>query len=585
MLRAVAAVLCAVECLGGYGRSTLGSSPRKPNLVVIIADDQGYGDLGIHGNTKIRTPHLDRLARQGVRLSQFYVSPVCSPTRASLLTGRYNYRTGVVDTFLGRSIMDPAELTLAERLASAGYRTGIFGKWHLGDNLPARPIDQGFRQALVHKGGGIGQPSDLPGGSHYMDPVLLHDGKPRRYQGYCTDVFTTAAIEFMNVASDRPFLLYLAFNCPHDPLEAPEPELGTYRAMKLGADQFPSTGFPLPRPLDEDRIARVYAMVSRIDTNVGRLLAALDARGLADSTIVVFLTDNGPAFARYNSGMRGLKGTTYEGGIRVPCFVRWPGRFPAGLVVDRVAAHIDLAPTLLAACEVAVEREPEIDGRSLLPLLRGEPAASWPDRTIYFQWHRGDEPEFGRSFAARSQRFKLLRRDDQPARPRPPLELYDIEHDPYEQHDLAAVHPEIVSRMYAAYLDWFRDVCGTRGFEPVRIQIGDPREIPTVLTRQDWRSPGTGLSALGGAWQLDVARNGRYEVRVHVEPSRVPRTAHLRFQTVVIERPLSAGTDALTFPPVSLTRGPAALHVWLEGPGPDQLAGVLDASVARLGAD
>ena len=218
---------------------------------------------------------------------------------------------------------------------------------------------------------------------------------------------------FSNAAADQPFFLYLAFNCPHDPLEAPEAELSSYRKEKLGPDQFPGTGYPLPRKLDEEKIARVYAMVSNIDTNIGRLLKAVADRGIAESTIVVFLTDNGPAFPRYNAGLRGLKGTTYEGGIHVPCYVRWPGRFPAGLVVDQIAAHIDITPTLLDACEVPAGTEPKLDGRSLLPLLRGEPAAAWPERTLYFQWHRGDAPEFGRSFAARTKRFKLLRPEQQ----------------------------------------------------------------------------------------------------------------------------------------------------------------------------
>src|SRR5947209_5277848 len=285
---------------------------RRPNVVLIMTDDQGYGDLGLHGNDKIKTPNLDALGRESVRLTRFYVSPVCAPTRASLLTGRYNYRTGVVDTYRGRAMMHPDEVTLAERLVKAGYRTGIFGKWHLGDNAPLRPIDQGFQEALVLKGGGIGQPSDLPGGSHYHDPVLLHNASPRRYEGYCSDVFTTAALDFLTDSAGSPFFLYLAFNCPHDPLEPPEAEYDAYRKEHLGANQFPAVGNPLPRSLDEDRTARVYAMVANIDTNVGRLLSAIEAKGLADSTIVVFLTDNGPAFPRYNAGLRDVKGSVYE---------------------------------------------------------------------------------------------------------------------------------------------------------------------------------------------------------------------------------------------------------------------------------
>jgi arylsulfatase A-like enzyme len=560
-------VALAVAVLAAPASPAAVAAPmRPPNVIVVITDDQGYGDLGIHGNPVLRTPNLDRFARESVRLKNFYVSPVCSPTRASLLTGRYNYRTGIVDTYLGRSLMDPGEITLAERLARSGYRTGIFGKWHLGDNLPLRPIDRGFQHALVLKGGGIGQPSDLPGGSHYLDPVLLQNGQPRKYSGYCSDVFTTAAIEFLTGAADQPFFLYLAFNCPHDPLEAPEAELGRYLKEKLGPDRFPQAGAPLPPKLDEEKIARVYAMVSNIDANVGRLLQAVADRGLADSTIVVFLTDNGPAFARFNAGLRGLKGSTYEGGIHVPCYIRWPGKFPAGHEVNQIAAHIDLAPTMLEACGVDVGTGPKLDGRSLLPLLRGEKVA-WPDRTLCFQWHRGDVPEFGRSFAARRGRFKLLR-PERPTIPPPPLELYDLEQDLFEQHDLAAASTEIVSRMYHDYLDWFRDVCGARGFGPIRILIGDQRENPVVLTRQDWHLLDEYNPALGGFWELNVARAGRFEIGLHLRPSDSAGRSHIRIQEQELSQPVAAGAEHVVIRGVGLNQGPARLHAWLEAVQP-----------------
>ena len=406
--------LLVLSGLAAFQTVRADSAPGRPNVILIMTDDQSYGDLGIHGNPLIRTPNLDRLAKESVRLRQFYVCPVCSPTRSSLLTGRYNYRTGVVDTYQGRSIMSPDEQTLAERLATAGYRTGIFGKWHLGDNAPMRPVDQGFQRSLVHKGGGIGQPSDLPGGRHYHDPVLLDDGKVQKFDGYCSDIFTNGAIDFVKQRGDHPFFLYLAYNCPHQPLEAPEPELSSYRKVKLGVDQAPDAGYPLPRKLNEDNIARLYAMVTNIDTNLGKLLATLDDEGIRNDTIVVFLTDNGPAFPRYNGGLRGLKGQVYEGGIRVPCYVRWPGRLPEGHEVGQVAAHIDMVPTLLEACQVSTGNGPPIDGRSLLPLLRNDPNPAWPDRTICLQWHRGNVPQEGRAFMIRSQRYKVLRAD--PAR-------------------------------------------------------------------------------------------------------------------------------------------------------------------------
>ncbi len=520
----------------------------RPNVLLIMTDDQGYGDLGLHGNPTIRTPNLDRLARQSARLASFYVSPVCSPTRASLLTGRYNYRTGVVDTYLGRSLMRADEVTLAEMLAAAGYRTGIFGKWHLGDNTPLRAIDQGFQEALVIKGGGIGQPSDPSGGSSYFNPVLQHNGQPSKYSGYCSDLFATAAIDFMTAARDRPFFAYVAFNCPHSPYEAPEAELASYRAMSL-----------------PDNLARVYAMVTNIDTNVGRMLAALEAQGLDRTTLVLFLTDNGPPDARYNAGLRGLKGTVYEGGIHVPCFIRWPGQWPAGKLVDSIAAHIDLAPTILEACAVSSPPGVRLDGKSLLPLLRGGPEVAWPERTLFFQWHRGDRPHADRAFAARSRTYKLLRPEPKSgSREAPALELYDLAADPYEQHDLAGKLPAIVERLHGQYLDWFKDV-SFQGFEPVRMAIGDPRENPAILTRQDWRGPRAGWGAENlGYWEVSVARRGRYDITAHFTPRPFPSVAQLRLQGASQRVSIRPGSSECTFADVPADHGPGRLEAWIE---------------------
>ena len=332
---------------------------RRPNVLLIITDDQGFGDLGAHGNPKIKTPHLDAFTRESVWLKNFYVSPVCAPTRASLLTGRYNFRTGVVDTYLGRALMYPDEVTLAEMLAGAGYRTGIFGKWHLGDNAPMRPIDQGFQEALVIKGGGIGQASDPPGGSSYFDPILQHNGRQERYKGYCSDIFAGAAIDFIKSAGERPFFAYLAFNCPHDPLEVSEADLAPYKAMDLTLDSFPKLGQTIPPEWASppEKVARVYAMVSNIDTNVGRVLKAL-AGFQACERHDRHLPDRQRASARCGGtpACGAGKASVYDGGIRVPCYLRWPDHFPARLAVDRIAAHIDILPTLLEACSVARRR-------------------------------------------------------------------------------------------------------------------------------------------------------------------------------------------------------------------------------------
>ena len=578
--------LLTISCLSaGSTQAQPAPSPlRRPNIVLIMADDQGYGDLGVHGNPKIKTPRLDRFAHESVRLKSFHVSPVCAPTRASLLTGRYNYRTGVVDTYQGRAIMHPDETTLAEMLAKEGYRTGIFGKWHLGDNAPCRPIDQGFQESLVIKGGGLGQPSDPAGGGHYLDPILQHNGRPERSKGYCSDVFTTAAISFAMAPSDRPFFVYLPFNCVHDPLEAPERELKSYASVDLSYATFPPLGLPIPQDLAQkpEDVAKVYAMATNIDTNVGRLLDALDSRGLANDTIVVFLTDNGPAQFRFNAGLRGRKASVYDGGIHVPCYIRWPGQFRAGLEIDRIAAHIDLAPTLLAACAVPAPAGVAFDGVSLLPLLRGELAANWPDRTLFFQWHRGDAPERGRAFAARSQRYKLVR-PEPPAGARPPaLALFDMEHDPLEQHDIAGEKPALVARMQADYLDWFEDVSSTRGYGPIRIHLGGPRENPTVLTPQDWRGATTkpGGTSVGG-WEVQVMRPGRYQVKTRLKPRPFPTVARLSLGGIKDERRLEPGATECVFSFLTLSAGPARLEAFVEGN--ETTFGVLDATVLSLG--
>ncbi|MHC5537564.1 arylsulfatase [Singulisphaera rosea] len=558
-LRYLGAILVAAS----FVRVSFGATGDRPNVVVIITDDQGYGDLSLNGNPKLRTPHLDRLASEGARFSRFYVMPVCAPTRACLLTGRYAYRTGVVDTYLGRAMMHSDEVTLAEMLSAAGYRTGIFGKWHLGDNYPLRPQDQGFQESLVLRGGGIGQPSDPPepGGSSYFNPVLQHDGREETRKGYCSDVFTDAAIEFVSNTHDRPFFAYLAFNAPHTPLQVPEPDYQVYKAMDLRREALPTGGFPLPNEVEPDTTARVYGMVANIDANVGRLMKHLDDRGLARNTIVVFLTDNGPQQPRYNAGMRGLKGTVYEGGIRVPCLIRWPGRVPAGRIVGPIAGAVDLTPTLLDACRVQKPSEIAFDGRSLLPLLSGD-AREWPERTLFAQWHRGDTPQRERAFAAITDRYKLLRPEVTPLRPvEPPLELYDLKDDPDELHNLAEGSPDVVASLRSRYDAWYDDVSKTRQFVPPRIILGAPEENPTALTRQDWRGPRAGWGADDlGYWEVEVAREGRYRVDLRFAARPAPGSADLTIGDVHLHKDLDAGAASCSFDTVSFPAGSGRLE-------------------------
>lgn len=513
---------------------------RSPNVIVILTDDQGYGDFSCFGNPILKTPNMDRLHAESTSLSRFYVYPVCAPTRASLMTGRYCYRTGVVDTYVGRACMDPRERTLAESMRAAGYATGLFGKWHLGDTYPLRPMDRGFDETLMHKGGGLRQESD-PRVTSYFDPILWHNGEEVPSKGYCTDIFTDATIAFMNAHRDQPFFAYLATNAPHDPQEIDDASVAPYRAA----------GLP-------DDTAKTYGMIANLDANLGRLLAEVDRLGLRDDTIVVFFTDNGAATqrreGRFNAGLRGEKGSVYEGGVRVPCFVRWPKVLGAGKDVDQMASVIDLMPTLLSACGAAAPQGVALDGVNLLPVLRdGAPA---PARMIFTQWHRGDVPEPDRNAAAISQQYKLVNG----------VELYDLIADPAEAHDVAGEHPEEARKLRAAYEAWFKDVCGTRGFAPVPLVIGSPHEKVTWLTAQDMHGvDGWGPKDLG-FWTLLAERAGDYRVSVHWPEGKAPGAGHCTVQlgNGRVEAELAAGATSVELPAVALGKGPVRLDAKLD---------------------
>lgn len=552
-------VACALSAL---------AAPR-PNVILMITDDQGHGDVGFHQNPKIHTPNMDRLAREGTRCERFHVNPVCSPTRASVMTGRYYYRTGVVDTFLGRSLMHPDEVTLAQMLAEGGYRTGIFGKWHLGDNYPMRAMDKGFQESLVLNGGGLAQPGDPPFEVHpdgaYFDPWLRHNGEWTRAKGYITDVITDAALEFIGKNADKPFFIYLPYNAPHTPLQVPEKYYAKYKNADLNV---PQTGGHPVKKFDQETTARVYAMVECLDDNVGRLLAKLDQLKIADNTIFIFMTDNGPQQARYNSGMLDLKGNTHEGGVRVPFYMRWPGHLQAGRAIDRIAAHIDIAPTLLELCGVAKPAGVKFDGVSLAPLLQGN-AQNWPDRTLFFQWHRGDAPELNRACAALSQQYKLVQplgAMDRKWTNQPQFELYDYAADPLEMTNLAAQKPEIVAALRQRYEAWFKDVTSARDYSvPSRIYVGAPQQKEVLLTRQDWRGQNADWSPKGiGHWFVDVRRAGDYAVTLRFAKTTQPATVRFALGAAKEEAQVPAGGTSISFPRVKLSPGPATVECALE---------------------
>jgi arylsulfatase A-like enzyme len=540
----------------------------RPNVVLIVADDQGYGDVGWNGNARLKTPRLDRLAREGAVVPRFYVSPVCAPTRASLLTGRYAYRTRVVDTYQGRAMMEPAEVTLAEHLAGAGYRCGSFGKWHLGDSAPMRAIDQGFHRAVVHRGGGIGQPSDPPEAPGYFDPVLLDNGVARRFRGYCSDIYADLAVEFVRQCAGSPFFVYLAFNAPHVPLEIADHWADPYR--NLAAE--PGT--------DSEVTGRVYGMIANIDANVGKLLDALDEVDVNRQTLVLYMTDNGPQQARFNSGLRGLKGSVYEGGIRAPFAARWPGRIPAGRRIAAPLAHIDITPTVLEACGVSAADHTAFDGRSVWALLDGT-RDELPDRPYFVQWHRGDVPERGRACAVVTQSWKLAQASG--VEQGSPIvgarwELFDLEADSGETVDLIEDQPAVAAELKAAYERWFVDVSATRGFEPPAIDLGSEREPRSILTIQDRRGD-------PGYWAVNVARAGDYRVGVTFTAVAQPSRLVLEVGGARVEQSIAAQQRYAVFEDLRLCEGRTRLMCGVEKLGENSATSVIQSVLVEHKGD
>lgn len=513
----------------------------RPNVIIIITDDQGFATVGLHGDPHVRTPNMDRLANEGAECVRFYGNPLCSPTRASLMTGRYAYRTGILHTSRGGALMSADEVTAAELFSRAGYRTGIYGKWHLGDNYPMRPIDCGFQEAVWHKSGGIGQTPDKP--NSYFDPLLYRQNEPFQAKGYCTDVFFDEALSFIDRNWQQPFFIYLATNAPHDPLEVEDRYTAPYKQKGLS-----------------EEVARVYGMVENIDDNIGRLLTHLDSLGLDNETIIFFLSDHGPAPGRFNAGFRSHKGNVYEGGIRVPFFIRWPQHIEAGVKIDQIAAHIDILPTLLDLCQIEITGQLKLDGTSLRPLV-GDPKSGWSERTLFIQTHRGSFPRQYHNAAAISGQYKWL---SYPGRGEewaidtstPEMELYQIDKDPGEQTNLAEKRPDIVQHMRQLYDDWFKDV--TDGWRVGTIHIGNDAENPTALCRyQD--SEYNSIFPLG--WRVRIEQAGDYKIKIKRGTLDGPGVLKVDWQEKIEQAMLKEGQEEAIF---SLSVGEGRLGVWLE---------------------
>lgn len=476
----------------------------KPNIVIVITDDQGYGDLSCHGNKVLKTPNIDKLHSESVRLLDYHVAPTCSPTRAAFLTGHWTNRTGVWHTIMGRSMLRENEVTLGQIFKDAGYSTGMFGKWHLGDNYPFRPEDRGFDEVMRHGGGGVGQTPDFWDNA-YFDGSYFHNSKPEPVKGFCTDVWFDYAKKFIKSQkkAGKPFLTYIATNAPHGPMHAPPEFSKPYEHLGVGTANF-------------------LGMIANIDRNVGLLRSFLADEGLAENTIFIFTTDNGTSSGDkvFNAGMRGKKGSEYDGGHRVPFFIHWPGgNLTGGRDVEPITAYVDVVPTLIELCDIAAPKGVKFDGTSIKSLLHGIEEETWPDRILVTDSQRVKDPIKWRKSAVMTSRWRLNNGK----------ELYDMYADPGQKVNVATDHPEVVTRLTEFYDDWWAELLPTFK-QDVAIYLGHESGNPATLTCHDWITTGStpwnqshvrsaqNSKSVTGFWNVNILADGKYEVRVRRWP-------------------------------------------------------------------
>ncbi|MDF1656488.1 MAG: arylsulfatase [Verrucomicrobiales bacterium] len=538
---------------------------ERPNVILIMTDDQGYGDLGCHGNPILKTPHLDALHGEAVRFTDFHVSPFCTPTRAALMTGNYPARTGAYRTSAGKTMMHPDEKTVANLFADAGYATGMVGKWHLGDNAPHRPQDRGFEDVVWHRCGGIGQASDY-WGNDYFDDTYERNGVFEKFEGYCTDVWFREGVRFVAENKENPFFLYLALNAPHGPYFVPSEWAEPYQGQK---DKVANPNF--------------YGMIANIDHNVGILRKALEDLEIAENTILIFMTDNGTAggakfdglnseaLIGYNAGLRGKKSSVYDGGHRVPFFIHWPaGGLEGGRDIDTLAAHLDVLPTLADLCGIPIPDGYEPDGVSLVPLLEGDDQL-WEREHLIVQFMGG---AYGRGIpapfeysAVLTEQWRLVNSDGQG--------LFDIRNDPAQRDDLSSHHPEVVKSMRERYLPFWESV--SPRMTPVRIDIGNSVEKSTVLCSQDWYkevgNPPWNFGSIRklpretGPWMIEVKEAGKYRFTLRQFPKEadkevIAERAKIEIAGKVEEKSVQTGSKGVVFE-MDLPKGPTELVTYL----------------------
>ena len=468
---------------------------KRPNVVVFLTDDQGWGDLSLHGNTHLKTPHLDQLARDGAQFDRFYVSPVCSPTRAEFLTGRYHTRSGVYSTSRGGERMDTDETTIADLFKTAGYRTAAFGKWHNGMQFPYHPNARGFEEFYGFCSGHWG---------NYFSPMLEHNGKIVQGEGFVIDDFTTRAMNYIEANQDEPFFVYLPYCTPHSPMQVPDRWWDPFKDHEMPLEEKRADGH-----LNHSRAAMAFC--ENIDWNVGRVLKKLDDLKLSDDTIVVFFCDNGPNGSRWNGGMRGKKGSTDEGGVRSPLFIRWPGQIPDGLMIKQIASARDLLPTLTTLAGVSANGTKPLDGVDLADLLRGKKSSLGP-RSIISNWR-------GR-VSIRTQRHRL----DHQGR------LYDMIADPGQKKDVTKLLPALAAKLKKQAEEWKKEYVESMGPDDRPFVIGHPDGEITQLPARDATATG-GIKRSSKhpncsfftnwtskdeqiVWDCEVGQAGEYEVEL-----------------------------------------------------------------------
>jgi len=539
-----------------YAQKTQGKEEtQRPNVILVMTDDQGYGDLSCHGNPFVKTPNIDKLYREGMRFSDFHVNSVCCPTRAALMTGKYPSRSGILGNGHGRSILKKDQVTMAQIFEDNGYKTGIFGKWHLGDNYPYRPQDRGFQEVLICGGAGVGQ---NPGywRNDYFDDVYLHNGKNEFYEGYCTDIWFGNVMRFIEENKDEPFFCYLPINAPHFWYFVPNDYTLSFREKGM-----------------DDYLSRYLGMIVNIDENMGKLLNKLDELALAENTILIFMTDNGHSNYKlptegphyFNAGMRGIKGSVYDGGHRVPFFIRWPGGgITGGRETTQLTAHLDVLPTLIDLCQLENKRSIDFDGRSLVPLLR-DSNADWKERTLCVdQGVCGPEMTWRRSYVMTEQ-YRLIEGK----------ELYDINSDPAQENNIAEAHTEVVEELRREYEQWWRHV--TEGFtreDCCRIPLGDDHANPVKLHCLDWLDGGGSWNQelirnrqfRNGHWAVDIVNDGEYEFTCRTYPKEEDTRMNivkvrLKISDQEIEKEVYPGSSEIKLR-LNLKKGETFLQTW-----------------------